>query len=201
MSPENVSAVLVTRGNCDLQPVLDSLIFDDVVVWDNSVDHDEKTWGRAIAALTLAKHNVVYSQDDDIVHTPENQQRIIDSYERGVLTGCMWNEWSNGAAKQGIEGGYDDLVFCGSGSVYDAELPYLTAQRYLAHFPLDDFFRLWADTIIGIIAPTRQIDIRFEALPEADADYRMANQEGFTEQKIEAIRRALLVRDCEVVAA
>lgn len=201
MSPENVSAVLVTRGNVDLQPILDSLIFDDVVIWDNSVeDRDEMTWGRA-CAVARAKHPVIYSQDDDIIHTPENQRAIVAAYQPGVLTGCMWPEWSAGAAKQGVDGGYDDLVFAGSGSVYDYDLPLRSAGRYLAVHELDDFFRLWADTIIGIIAPTQQLDIRFDALPEADADYRMANQERFTEQKIEAITRARAVRDGALVAA
>ena len=36
LSPDQVTAVIVTRGDVDLAPVLDSLIFDDVVVWDNS---------------------------------------------------------------------------------------------------------------------------------------------------------------------
>jgi hypothetical protein len=35
IDPGEVSAVLVTRGNVDLSPVLDSLIFEDVVVWSN----------------------------------------------------------------------------------------------------------------------------------------------------------------------
>jgi hypothetical protein len=30
--------VIVTKGDVDLAPVLDSLIFDDVHVWDNSVE-------------------------------------------------------------------------------------------------------------------------------------------------------------------
>lgn len=195
IDPSQVSAVLVTRGNVDLTPVLDSLIFDDVVVWDNSrEEQDEMTYGRMLAT-SRAEHHVIWSQDDDIVHTAEDQQRICEAYEPYVLTGCMWREWSDGAARQGIENGYADLVFCGSGSVYDRDVPFRAINQYLDHFPLDDFFRLWCDTIVGILAPTRQLDIRFAALPEADADYRMANQPGFTEQKAEAIHRARLVRD------
>jgi hypothetical protein len=195
LSPDQVSAVIVTRGNCDLTRVLDSLIFDDVIVWNNAEqDRDQMTWGRALA-IDSAKNDVIYSQDDDIIHSAESQYRIIEAYQPGILTGCMWPEWSDGARAQGIAGGYDDLVFPGSGSVYDGEIPFAAADRYLANYPLDDFFRLWADTIIGIIAPNRQLDIRFDALPEADADYRMANQDGFTELKREAIRRARHARD------
>jgi hypothetical protein len=195
IDPSQVSAVIVTRGNVDLTPVLDSLIFDECIVWDNSAERfDAKTYGRVLA-LARAKHPVIWSQDDDIVHSAENQRRILAEYRPGVLTGCMWQEWSDGAKAQGIENGYDDLVFAGSGAVYDSRIPAAAAARYLEHYPLDDFFLLWADTIIGILAPNRQLDIRFDALPCAEDDYRMCNLPDAVEQKTEAIRRARGVRD------
>lgn len=196
MSPriDQVTAVIVTRGNTDLRPVLDSLIFDDVVIFNNALEPaDMKTYGR-VFALASGRNSVFYSQDDDIIHTAEDQARIVAEYQPGVLTGCMWPEWSDGALRQGIPNGYDDLVFPGSGSVYDRATIDTAVARYLAAYAKDNFFLLWCDTIVGILAPTRQLDIRFEALPEADADYRMANQPGFTEQKAEAIRRARELR-------
>lgn len=196
-----VTAVIVTRGNMDLTPVLDSLIFDDVVVWDNSVEPiDEMTYGRVLA-ITRAAHPVIYSQDDDIVHSPENQQAILAEYQPGCLTGCMWADWSAAAALQGIPGGYSDLVFPGSGSVYDAEVATRACSRYLEEYEFDDFFRLWCDTIVGIIAPTRQLDIRFDALPDAEDDYRMCNLPDAEKLKAEAIYRARLVRNRERVWA
>lgn len=195
INPAGVSAVLVTRGNVDLTHVLDSLIFDEVVVWDNSVeDVDQMTYGRSLA-VARAKHPIIFSQDDDIVHSPENQLRILDEYEPGVLVGCMWDEWSEGAKTQGISQGYDDLVFAGSGSVYDSHIPGDAIARYLDRYPLDDFFRLWCDTLVGVIAPNRQVDIRFDILPCATDDYRMCNQENAVELKTEAIMRARQVRD------
>jgi hypothetical protein len=194
MDPAQVSAVIITKGNVDLTPVLDSLIFDDAVVWDNSVEEDRMTFARALA-VKRAKHRVIYSQDDDIVHTAENQRRIVGSYRPGVMTGCMWQEWSDGAKAQGIEDGYDDLVFAGAGSVYDADVPAAAALLYLMHYPLDDFFLLWADTIIGILAPNHQIDIRFQALEHAEAPDRMCNLPNANAFKAEAIRRARAVRD------
>jgi hypothetical protein len=195
-----VSAVIVTRGNVDLTPVLDSLIFDDCVVFDNSREPvDMKTYGRVIA-LGSARYPVVWSQDDDIIHTAENQRAIVAAYQPGVLTGCMWPEWSDGAKAQGIEDGYDDLVFAGSGSVYDADLPIQAVSRYLDHYPYDDFFLLWADTIIGVLSPSRQLDIRFDALPDAEAEYRMCNLPNAVEEKTEAIRRAREIRDAKVDA-
>lgn len=193
-TPDHVSAVIVTRGDVDLQPVLDSLIFDDVVVWDNSVEGDQGTWGRYCASVR-AKHPIIYSQDDDIIHSPDNQREIIAAYTPSALIGCMWQEWSDGAKAQGIENGYDDLVFAGSGSVYHWTLPAEAASLYLAHFPQDDFFRLWADTIIGVIAATEQLDIRFDALPCAENDNRMCNLPDAVANKTEAINRARWIRD------
>lgn len=195
LTPDHVSAVIVTRGDTDLAPVLASLAeFSEVIVWDNSVEDDSGTLGRYLA-LARTTFGVIYSQDDDIIHTPENHQRILDAYDPGYLTGCMWSEWSDGAKQQGIEHGYDDLVFAGSGSVWQCALPHFAYSSYLDHFPEDDFFRLWCDTIVGVIAPTKQLDIRFDALPCADNANRMANLAGAVALKTEAIRRARAVRD------
>lgn len=201
LTPDQVTAVIVTRGDVDLTPVLESLIFDDVVVWDNSkTSEDLKTYGR-YAVLYRGKNDVFFSLDDDIVHTPENQKRIIEAYEPGVLTGCMWPEWSLGAYRQGIANGYDDLVFAGSGSVFDRATVVSALNLYLEQFPADEFFWLWADTIVGVIAPTKQLDIRFDALPCAEDDNRMCNLPDAVALKTEAITRARWVRDERYVRA
>ena len=186
--------MIVTKGDVDLGPVLDSLIFDDVVIYDNSREPDAMTHGRVLGALR-ARHPVVYSQDDDILHTPANQLAIVEAYEPGVLVGCMWAEWSDGARAQGIENGYDDLVFPGSGSIADRAVWLEAVDRYLAVWPRDPFFDLWSDTLIGVLAPTKQLDIRFDALPWAEAPDRMCNLDDAVARKTEAIRRARAIRE------
>ncbi len=200
LTPDRFSAVVITRGDVDLTPVLESLIFDDVVVWDNSVRENEMTHAR-IVATNFTRHQFIYSQDDDIIHTPDNQRRIVEAFEPGTIVGCMWPEWSQGAKDQGIPNGYDDLVFPGSGSVYHRAVPIMAASKYLDWFPEDDFFRLWCDTIVGTIAPSKQLDIRFEALPCAEDDNRMCNLPDAVEMKAEAIRRATWIRDEQYVRA
>lgn len=194
LRPSDVSAVIVTKGDVDLEPVLESLIFDEVIVYDNSRETDAMTHGRVYGALR-ARHEVIYSQDDDVVHTPANQELILAAYEPGVLTGCMWPEWSDGARRQGIENGYDDLVFPGSGSICDRDVWLEAVALYLERWPRDSFFDLWSDTIIGVIAPTKQLDVRFEALPWAEAPGRMANMPDGVALKTEAIRRAREIRE------
>lgn len=193
-NPTEVSAVIVTRGNVDLTPVLESLVFEDVVVWDNSRERrDEMTYGL-VPAVERAKHQVIYSQDDDIIHSPENQLAILDAYEPGVLTGCMWREWSDGARAQGIPGGYDDLVFYGSGAVYERWMPEEAAHRYLRLYPEDEFFRLWFSCIFGAVSVTKHLDVRFEALPCAEDENRMCNLPDAVMLKTKAIWRARGIR-------
>ncbi len=194
ITPEQVTAIIPTRGDVDIQPIVDSLIFEEVIVWDNSAGGDYGTWGRYLATNgTDIKY--VYSQDDDIIHSHENQLAIVQAYEPRTLTGCMWEEWSNGARKQGIQNGYDDLVFAGSGSVYDASLPHQSAALYTEMYPVDEFFLLWADTILGIISPSKQLDLRFSEMDYAEADNRMANMENAVELKTQAIMRGRQIRD------
>ncbi len=193
LSPADVSAVIVTKGDTDLTEILDSLVFPDVVVYDNSREPDLKTYGRVVGARR-AKNTVIYSQDDDIIHSPTNQMRILAAYQPGILVGCMWDEWSEGAKRQGIEHGYDDLVFPGSGSISDLALWELSIANYLAEWPDDEFFNLWSDTIIGVISPRIQLDLRFEALPCADDETRMSYLPDGIAQKTEAIRRAREIR-------
>jgi hypothetical protein len=190
-----VTAVIVTRGDVDMQPVLDSLVFPEVRVWDNSKsDTDQMTYGRLLSALR-AETEVIYSQDDDIVHSPENQMQILAAYSPTKLVGCMWKDWSDGARQQGIENGYDDLVFPGSGSISQRSLWTDAHGRYLQHYPHDDFFRMWSDTIIGVISPTIQLPLRFEELDWGNNTNRMAWMDDAVAQKTEAIRRAREVRD------
>lgn len=75
----NVSACLVTRGNVDMQPVIDSLPRDwEIVLWSNGermvwrsdgwaeVCSDLSVYGR-YAAIEYATHDLIYVQDDDVI--------------------------------------------------------------------------------------------------------------------------------------
>ena len=194
LSPSDVTAVIVTRGDVDLTPVIDSLIFPTVSIWNNADrPTDQMTYGRVLAA-NLAPTEVIYSQDDDLIHSRENQMRILEAYDEELMVGCMWPEWSDGARRQGIENGYDDLVFPGSGSISHRDTWLDAIDKYLDLYPEDDFFRLWSDTLIGVIAPTRQLDLRFDELPWGNNTNRMAHMDDAVALKTEAIRRGRAVR-------
>jgi hypothetical protein len=79
LSPEQVSAVLVTKGDVDLTPILSSLPFDDIVVWNNSKRADLKVYGR-YQAVKEAKHSVIFTQDDDCI---VDAAAVVAAYEPG----------------------------------------------------------------------------------------------------------------------
>jgi hypothetical protein len=62
----HISACLVTRGDVPMDTLLNSLPFDDVVLWDNSVREDLGCYGR-FAAVEEAKEEWIYVQDDDLL--------------------------------------------------------------------------------------------------------------------------------------
>jgi hypothetical protein len=61
-----ISAVLVTRGDVDITTILNSLPFDDVVVWNNAEREDLQCYGR-FAGIAEAEHEWIYIQDDDLL--------------------------------------------------------------------------------------------------------------------------------------
>lgn len=190
MKPSGVTAVLVTRGDQpeQLERIVESLIFDDVVVWDNSVREDRKTAGRYFALLE-ASFGPVYFQDDDVLVPPDTQRRLVEAYTPGVVIA----NWGHGSDT----GGYDDLPLVGGGAVLDADLPWLGLERYLEHWPLDDGFLYEADFIAGVLYDDfRHLFLDFEInLAIAQAPERLCNQPWQAELKLRITNQARAVRD------
>ncbi len=87
ISESDIAAVLLTRGDVDMKPILDSLPYEEVVVWDNSKrPFDARVWGRYLAIAETTKP-VIYFQDDDcIVH---NHEELREKYRRGWIVANM----------------------------------------------------------------------------------------------------------------
>jgi hypothetical protein len=64
----NVSAVIVTRGNVDLSPIIDRLAdapsIIEIVVWNNSKEQDLSVYGR-YKAIERCGCDLIFVQDDD----------------------------------------------------------------------------------------------------------------------------------------
>lgn len=184
LSASEVSAVIVTRGNVDLTPVLATLPYDDVVVWDNSQrPQDMKIYGR-YAALRECKHDVVFFQDDDVLFTAHEQ--LLAEYEPGVIVANMDAPWVEAC-------GYHDMVLLGAGSIADRALFHPALDKYLTRYPRDPEFLLEADFVVGTMVPGRKVDLGYEPREFTDDPDRLYRQPGQQEAKERTRSRARLI--------
>lgn len=169
----NISACLVTRGDIDLTPILDSLPFDDVVVWDNSKRPDKGIYGR-YAAIREAKHPVVYTQDDDVLVS--GFAAILDAYQPGVLTVNYPQPW--------------DIPWVARGAIFDSDLPGRAFSRYLARYAFDGYFTHSAcDGVFALLSETNVIDVGSEDLPHGFAAGRVSTSPGWYDDRRPEIQR------------
>ena len=129
LDASQVSAVLVTRGDVDMRPIIAALPYGEIVVWDNSKrPHDAKVFGRYLG-IAEAKNQVIYVQDDDCI--VRYHDLLLDAYEPGVVVGSMPYP-----AEQ-----YADTTLLGWGALFDRELPQKAFDLWATVHPLDDYFR------------------------------------------------------------
>ena len=193
----DVTACLVTRGDqpAAMSRILDSLIFENVIVWNNAErDEDMKCAGR-YGAVREATTRAVYFQDDDVIVPAETQRALLAAYEPGVMV-ANWGHGSN-------PDGYDDLPLVCGGAIVDRELPWAALGRYLVEFPYDDAFLYEADFVAGVLYPEfRHLTLPFEIdLAIAQHPSRLVNQPWQRDLKLAITKRARLIRDDSRVIA
>jgi hypothetical protein len=183
---DDITAIIVTRGNVDLAPILETLPYPDVVVWDNSLrEYDYKIFGR-YAAIPEALNPVIYYQDDDVIFTEHDA--LLAEWNGGVVAN-MDQAWLEGA-------GYLDtpLLMLGAGSLVPAGLPAKVFAHYFRSHPWDDDLLVEADFAFGCIAPGKRVQLPYTAREFSDAPDRLYQQEGQTSRKWDMIARATLLR-------
>jgi len=186
----DVTACLVTRGDRPekVSEILESLLFENVIVWDNSQEPDWKCAGRYFAALR-SHTRWVYFQDDDVI-VPEATQREL--LERAEIGACVAN-WGHGENPDG----YDDLPLVCGGAIVERWLPWEAIARYAARYPLDEEFAYEADFVVGVLYD-RFVHLRlpFEIdLEIAQSPERLCNQPWQRETKFRVTQRARWIRD------
>jgi hypothetical protein len=194
LTTADVTACLVTRGDQPqmMDRIRDSLIFPNVVVWDNSIaPYDAKTAGR-YAAIHLTDAPVVYFQDDDVIVPPATQQALLDAYEPE----CMVANWAHIPAV----GRYGDLPLVGGGAIVDRQLPLEAIERYHG-WPQDEGFLYYCDFIVGVLYPRfKHIREPFEIVMEvAQHESRLCNQPWAEDLKRTVTARARAIRDMGVL--
>jgi hypothetical protein len=185
---EDVAAVIVTRGDIDLAPILATLPYDETIIWDNAArGWESRCFGRYLATVETTKP-YVYFQDDDVIFAAHDE--LLALHEPGRMTVNMPSPWYEAA-------GYDKLgqALVGAGSIVDRELAWPSIHRYLASYPYDDLFLTYADVVVGMLTPHRRLDLGYEVLPHASAPGRIYTSPGAAKRKKEMQRRTLQMRE------
>lgn len=184
-----VTAVVVTRGDVDLQPILASLPFDDLIVWDNSEKaEDAKVYGRYLAAED-AVNDVVYFQDDDLIFP--DVLALLDVYEPGRITCNMPSPWYECT---GYERARCGMV--GAGALVPKGLWRQAFDQYLGRWPLDDDFLNGCDWVNGILTPHARYDFGYEIIVErASAPGRIGTSPDGPALRQRMMERAVALRD------
>lgn len=150
MTFDDVAAVLVTRGDVDMQPILDSLPYGEVIIWDNSKRSvDYKVFGRYVGIFESTKP-VIYFQDDDCIVSCHEE--LLEAYEPGVVVGNAFNDKRRLAI-------YHDTTLLGWGSIFDRDLPRDAFIKYLKYYPIDWEFKtgLGAEIVFPMLSKTKTI--------------------------------------------
>lgn len=160
-----ITAVLITKGDVDLEPILQSLLqFEDIIVYNKlEVEHDYLLYGR-YTSMIGAKYDIIYTQDDDVITDP---MKVCAEYKPGWVTAnvppARRAEYSDG------------VTLVGWGSVFDRHL--LNAfDRYFEHYPIDELFLREADRVFTGLNRCRNIDVPIRHLQHAYASDRMGQE-------------------------
>ncbi len=194
----DVSAVIVTRGDVDLAPIVDRewpASFTEIIVWDNAErPFDAKILGRYLAALE-AKNDLVYFQDDDVIVPRSTQEGLVEAWRPGSLVSNMDDAWIRA-------GGYEDVRLLGAGSIAEPSVLWDAIRRYLAVWHFDESFLYEVDFVVGTLAPSVRVDLGYDLRTEIVwRKTQLSMQEWQFALKSEFIRRAREIRGDEVLAA
>jgi hypothetical protein len=193
VNPRHVSAVIVTRGDVDLNPIMDSLRpvgFREIVVWSNARPYyarphtepgdrilvaatDLAVYGR-YAAIERCRSDFVFVQDDDCL---VDAAAVLDAADglydptTTILANMPASRWPD----------YPDSCLVGWGAVFHRDLPPLAWGRFASptgDFPSDAFwkaigeqpepFRRECDVVFTTLTPHVKIDVGFQHLPWAE---------------------------------
>lgn len=194
LTADQVTACLVTRGDQPemIDRIIETLPYNEVIVWDNSKRDDLKIYGR-FAAMKEASNRVCYTQDDDCLF--RDHDMLLAAYEPDVPT-YVYGHYPE-------EGGYGDLPLPCGGALVPRDVAFAAFDRYLAQYPMDEAFLYEADFVVGPLYPTfKQVRLPFEIVMEvAQAPERLCNQPWQRDLKLELTERARAIRDADQVAA
>jgi hypothetical protein len=189
ISPSEVSAVLVTKGDVPMEPVLASIAaagIEDVVVWDNSQrETDLLCFGRYVG-IAEAKNEWIYHQDDDLIAPIARLLEHVDP-ERDRWTIVCNNRID------------EEWPLTAIGCVFHRDLADCFTDYIAAYGADDDFFRI-CDVVFAYRNAYRRVVLGYQDLPWQTWDNRMYKQYDHMHVRLRARERTLslpsLVASC-----
>lgn len=210
----NVTAVIVTRGDVAMQPVLESLPPRwDRAIWDNGKRElsvlrlsavsnrefrysrrwpskirpisDLSVYGRYAALEFVPSSDLIYVQDDDVIVS--DPQAIVDAWQAGHVICNMPQEFRPH---------YPDSALVGFGACFERDLPAQAFARYDAaqYTDMDIFFRE-CDTVFTMLTPRILVDVPKTDRPFASDPDRLWKQPEHNEARARMKELARQVRD------
>lgn len=190
IDPAQVTACLVTRGDVNLFPIIESLPFPNVIIYDNSAQPNVGVWGRYLA-IAQAKTKVVYTQDDDCI--VRCWEMLLGAYEPGVVTGNA--EYVPSRLTK-----YHDTTLLGWGAIFDRILPDVAFEKWRRIYPLDTLFTTWdCEIVFPMLSRTKTIIGGFDRFIDGEMIESRPNrtwrQPGFQQRITETLAKVRAGRD------
>ncbi len=192
MTPADLSAVVVTRGNVPLEPILDSFtaagIFD-FVVYDNSRRPDDLGVFGRYAALPECGRDVALVQDDDVILPVATIEALAAAYEPGRIVANM---------PERFRAFYSDSCLVGFGAVFDWLLPAEAFDKFSAYWgrskPLTR-----PDVIFTALTDSTWLDLPYTEREFATGPDRAYRQKGHTLERQRVLSMARKARRAVIV--
>ena len=177
-----VSAVIPTRGNVDLKPILAELKrcpeIREILVETGRPG----VWGR-YEGIEKARCPIVYTQDDDCV---TDVGAVLAAYRTGIVVNAMSRDHAKNYPGRFLRLNFPNVVptLIGFGSVFDREL-----IRVLDGWERDGIFYREADRVFTALVPHRPVFPRIDILPTAFDPSRLCMRKDNAEAYVEILRR------------
>lgn len=181
---KDVTACIVTYGDRDLSQILDSLIFKNVIVWDNAKRDDYKTFGRYMAERE-ATTKAIYFQDDDMLVPPATQRELVASYRPGEIAAAVPAVYNPGPA-------YAKLTWLGWGSLHERGLPERAFEQWRQAGYREaeaGFTLLGCDIVFSMLSVAQRYD-----LPVTVLEYAFGSDRAYKTASFERLKRAFYDR-------
>ena len=187
------AAIIVTRGNVGLTPVLESLPADwQQIVWDNSQREDLSVYGR-YAAIENTDADRIYVQDDDCILPPESFHGLLAAWQPGHVIANMPARFREH---------YSDSCLVGFGAMFERDLPARAFGKFTLGYGIDRmlsavdvFFQRTCDVVFTTLTPRLLVDVPYTDREFASDPDRMWKQPSHFLERRQMLELARQVRD------